>query len=82
MRFLLRLLLRDAPHARPCELMNGLVIDKRGSYIGGLARDDLKALGIELYEAQLLDEEALGRGDLYISGTLLAQELLRLFAPA
>ncbi len=81
-RFLLRLLLRDAPHARPCELMNGLVIDKRGSYIGGLARDDLKALGIELYEAQLLDEEALGRGDLYISGTLLAQELLRLFAPA
>lgn len=81
-RFLLRLLLRDAPHARPNELLNGIVIDRRGSYVGGVAMDALKALGIELYEARLLDEEALGRGDLYISGKLLAQELLRLFAPA
>ena len=81
-RFLLRLLFRDAPHARPNELMNGIVIDKRGSYVGGVATDALKAMGIELYEARLLDEEALGRGELYISGKLLAQELLRLFAPA
>lgn len=78
-RFLLRLLQRDAPTAKPSAFINGIVIDRRGAYVGGVAMDALQTMGIELYEACLLDEKALSKGELHICGDLLAKELLRFF---
>lgn len=75
---ILDVLQKDAPHASPDTLLNRVVIDRRGAYVGGVPSASLKRLGIEVLEARLLDEKLLGKGTTYVDGDLLAQELLRL----
>lgn len=79
---LLRPLQKDAPQARPDELISGIVVDPRGAYVGGVPVAFLAKKGIAVHRAHLLDAASCSQGKLYISGDLLAQELLGLFPQA
>lgn len=70
---LVSLLQRDAPHARPGELLSKVLVDEeRGMYPGGVPRKLLAGLGIELVNMPLVRE---GGGPLADAG-LLAEALL------
>ena len=71
---LIALLGRDAPDAKPAELLSVVLVDEeRGVYAGGLPKEMLRGLGITLVSMPLVRE---GKGPLADS-RLLAEGLMR-----
>ncbi len=56
---LLRLLLRDAPHASPCDVLTHMLVDgERGSYAGGIPYEWLEKMGVCVCHAPLVTEKS------------------------
>lgn len=75
-RFLVKVLQKDAPGARPQDLVSGILVDRRGAYAGGIPVSALREMGLLVYGAGLLEEKPLEQGIFHISGESLSRELL------